>query len=370
MFGSLRVGQIGGIDIELHITFLLIVLWAAWQGTIFFGGLRGAAYGILLILLLFSCVLLHELGHGFQARTLGIGVERITLLPIGGLAKLESIHNSPRDELLITLAGPAVNLGLALILGGITVVLGHPGIVAFRVATLAQAGLPVIDSVLLFLLGVNASLFFFNMLPAFPMDGGRVVRALLALVIDYVPATRIAATIGRVIAGLLTIIGMFGLRRLGLGPNPLLVLLAIMVYVGATQETIQVRQRDALSRVAVEEVANGLNHALSPSDPITPALAQGLFAQHAILPVVVDARLIGLLTPKELRRTTGLPSPTYVAHIMRTDFPVLTLGETLWTALEVLRTYKLEAVPVVHNGNLQGMLTLEDINRFWRGPRL
>lgn len=363
MPGSVRIGKIGGVDVEIHVTFLLTVLWAAWQGAQVFGGLAGAIYGTAMIVLVFLCVLLHELGHGMQARAVGVGVQRITLLPIGGLTRLESTHATPRQELLITLAGPAVNLGLAAILGGLMLLLGQP-VRGWRSLALGSGlGFPGPESMLPFLVGANLSLFAFNMLPAFPMDGGRVVRSLLALLVGYETATRLAAVLGRLMAFVLVGVGLLGLRSFGMAPNPLLLVVGLIVYFGASQEAAHARHRLALSSIAVGQVTQPNGHALRPSDPITPSLTNGLFAQHAVLPVVVDSRVIGLLTPQELRASTSLPDPTYVAHVMRTDYPVLHSSETLWTALDVLRTHELAAVPVVRNGALHGMLTLDDIRR-------
>ena len=188
--GTIRVARIGGIAVDIHFTFALVVLWGAFSGW-----QRGPVLGVLAILLLFGCVLLHELAHGLQARASGLVVRRVILLPIGGLALLETPASKPWQELVIALAGPLLNLGLAAA-AGIAILIIDPAY-AFTLDVFTRTTLaPGIEGALLYLLSINLSLFLFNMLPAFPMDGGRVLRASLALMAPYVVATRISAWIG------------------------------------------------------------------------------------------------------------------------------------------------------------------------------
>lgn len=362
MIGSIRIGKISGISIEIHATFLLTILWAAWQGARAFGSLVGALYGCLSILLLFGCVFLHELGHSLQARAFGIGVRRITLLPIGGLARLEASRYAPSREFFITLAGPAVNLVLAAITV-LAVAFTNPDPVLYAIRVWSPLARPSLNSSLVLLLLANLSLFAFNMIPAFPMDGGRILRSLLAMVISYPAATRIATALGQLIGLALAAIGLVGMPLYGVRPNLGLVIIGFMVFGGALQENRYVQRKAALSSIAVGQVANHHNGALSPSDRVTAVM----FARQAVLPVVVGSKLIGLVTPRELQNISQLARvPTTVAQVMRTDFPVLAVSETLWSALEVLRANRLEAVPVVQDGKLHGMVTLNDIHRAWR----
>ncbi|HEX9921394.1 MAG TPA: site-2 protease family protein, partial [Anaerolineae bacterium] len=190
---SIKLGRIFGIDIKMHLTFLLILGWGAFA----YGGSAGPLYGLIVTLGLFSLVLLHELGHSLAALGYGIPVRDITLLPIGGVARLERMPEKPLHELVVALAGPAVNVILAVILLPIVMVLNGGRANLFSLGLATEPGLL---SWLGFLLMANVSLALFNMIPAFPLDGGRVFRAFLSFFTDYHRATQIAATVGRILA--------------------------------------------------------------------------------------------------------------------------------------------------------------------------
>ena len=228
---SYRIARVSGIDVKIHITFLLLLAyfgWVNWQS----GGVPAAAEAVGFILLLFLCVLLHEFGHALAARMYGIRTPDITLLPIGGVARLERMPEKPWQELVVAVAGPAVNVGIAL---GLFVVLAAK----FRFSDLME--IERLDGDLLAsLLSVNIMLVVFNAIPAFPMDGGRVLRALLAMRFDYVLATKIAARVGQGIAILFLVAGFFG--------SSMLMFIAIFVFMGAQQELAFARYREALSR--------------------------------------------------------------------------------------------------------------------------
>src|SRR5688572_19607479 len=210
---SLRILTVSGIGIYVHITFLILV---AWIGAIFFqsGGAVHAVHGIVLILAVFACVVLHEFGHALTAKKFGIKTRDITLLPIGGVARLERMPEDPKQELWVALAGPAVNVVIAAVL---FVVLQFTGGMESP-STLSVTGGPFLGRLLI----VNSCLVLFNMLPAFPMDGGRIVRALLAMRMDYMKATQIAAGLGQGMACLFGFIGLFS--------NPFLVFIALFVW--------------------------------------------------------------------------------------------------------------------------------------------
>jgi len=367
--GSIRVARISGIAIEVHITFILVILWGAWQGWSQYGGLEGALYGVLLMILLFGCILLHELGHGLQARAFGLAVRRITLLPIGGLAQLESPPAYPLHELTIALAGPVVNLGLALLLI-ITTYLIQPFVFANWIdqAILLFFSPPSVPGLLLYLFGANLILFVFNMIPAFPMDGGRVLRSALALVIDYELATRIAAWIGRLLAISMSVIGLVGWPPAQIPPNPLMLVLGFMVFFGARQEEFYVRRQRALVRVEVSKLTRPSAEIIAPWDVITGTLVAHLFRHEKTLPVLVEGRLVGLLTYQDVRRaySRGLDPSSTVAHVMRTTFPNVKLSDTLWVALQEMNSFQLAVLPVLENDLFQGVISLDDINRAWQ----
>lgn len=362
--GSIRIGRIGGIAVDIHLSFALVIVWGAWQGWARFGSVRGAAFGVLAVVLLFVSVLLHELGHGLQARAFGLLVRRITLLPIGGLVELETSPSYYWHELVVTLAGPMVNLGLALVVGSIAYLIQPFSLASWPdyLLLLAPAGTM---TALLYVFWVNLVLFFFNMLPAFPMDGGRVVRAALAILSNYEVGTRIAAWSGRLMALGLAAFGARGLLVEGVNPNPILVVVALIVWVGAQQEDVYVRRRRALVRVEIEDVYRDSEQGVAPWDPLTQQLANRVTKAGGTLPVVVGERVVGLLTADEARRALRHRQPRTVAHVMQTQFPVVAPQETLWVALQEMSTYQLAALPVMRGQMFCGIISLDDIKRIW-----
>jgi len=226
---SLKLGKIAGIDVYLHWTFFLLL------GLVFFSdlgqgtGVPSAIQAVLFVLALFGCIVLHELGHALAARRYGIPTRDITLLPIGGVARLERMPREPKQELWVAVAGPLVNVAIATCLAATLLVIRSG-----RVEVLAQ-----ISGFLWPLLLMNLFLVAFNMLPAFPMDGGRVLRALLACKLEYVRATRIAARVGQAMALLFIAAGGFGymtgLKALS-APQPMLVLIGAFIFIGARNE--------------------------------------------------------------------------------------------------------------------------------------
>ena len=363
--GTIRVAKIGGIAVDIHFTFALVVLWGAFSGWQRGGGLEGAVLGIVAILVLFGCVLLHELGHGLQARTLGLVVRRVILLPIGGLALLETPPSRPWHELVIALAGPLVNLGLMAV-AVIAIVVTNPAFV-FTTDILTRATVaPGIEGVLVYLLSINLSLFLFNMLPAFPMDGGRVLRAGLALLTPYVVATRIASWIGRGLAALMALMGVIGFFAYGLGQYLLLIVVGLVVYYGAYNEEVYVRRQWALARVEVGQIYQKRIETVSPWDNLTAALITKLFKYERILPVIVDERIVGLLGYDEAHKFVNKAQAVTVAHVMRTDFPTLGLRDTLWVALQAMTTDHLTLLPVVEGNRFRGVVSLDDIDQAWR----
>ncbi len=362
--GELRIGKVGGIAISVHPTFALVLIWAAWQGLIQYGNLAGAGYSVLSIGLLFACVLLHELGHGIQAHALGLPVRGITLLPFGGLIQLETNPSHPWQELLVALAGPLVNLGLAMTIWIVVALIQPLGIRGWSDYILFRAT-PGVNTLLLYLMWANVILFLFNMLPAFPMDGGRVMRGALAILSNYETGTRIAAWLGRILAVGLVIIGLFGWPPSGVVINPLLLVVAAVVYLGAHQEDLYVRRRRALVRVEVGDVCHTVSEALAPWDPVTRTLARRLKGNRA-LPVMVGERLVGLVTAYDMRRPLGKVNSLTVAHIMRSDFPLLRPHDTLWVALQEMSANQLATLPVVQGNAFCGLVSLDDVRNAWR----
>jgi Zn-dependent protease len=228
---SWKLGRVAGIDVYLHPTFLLVLLFP--------GVLSGGLLSVLLVLAVFGCVLLHEFGHALMARRFGIETEDITLYPIGGVARLQRMPRAPGAELLIALAGPAVNF----VIVGALAVLGLLGLDQLFVGT----GLGIFLSLLL---TINLTLGLFNLIPAFPMDGGRVLRAVLSGWLSRAQATSIAATIGRTLA---ILFGIYGILMLPSTHNPIPVALAAFIYFAARAEEIQVLHEERRRRYPVQE---------------------------------------------------------------------------------------------------------------------
>jgi Zn-dependent protease len=230
---SLRIAKLAGIDIFIHFTFLILLTWVAFIQWKLNGSIGAAFSGVVFILAIFACVVLHELGHALAAKKYGIKTRDIILLPIGGLARLEKMPDKPIQELWVALAGPAVNIGIVIVLAIYLLITNSFA----PVNQLTMSTAPFIERIL----GVNIFLVLFNMVPAFPMDGGRVLRALLATRLAYIRATQVAANLGQGIALLFGVIGLFY--------NPILLFIAFFVWMGAAQETRMARAKSALDRI-------------------------------------------------------------------------------------------------------------------------
>ena len=357
---SLKVGTVGGIDIKIPFTFIFIVLWAAAQGASDMGGMRGAAFATVSVLLLFLCVTLHELGHSLIARRLGVRVKDITLLPIGGVARLETMPEKPSHELLIAAAGPLVNFVIALGLG-LALLLMMGARLFFNLGHLARLmlGPDSFLSLVVYLLSANLVLGIFNLIPAFPMDGGRMLRAFLAAWTSYPRATRIAVRVGQVMA--------VGLALLAFSPfgNISLVLVALFVFTGASYEDQMVQSRAALRELLVRH-ALPLRpvYAVAPEDTLASVMEMGHSAGQYDFPVVRERILEGILARNDLlaalRQVGGA---TRVEQTMRRDFPRVSYDDPLLHAQQLIAQSGLTALPVFDQARFLGLITLEDINR-------
>lgn len=346
---SWRLGKIAGIDVYVHFTFLLLLGWVGWQHYQVKPTVGYVFIGLASIAVLFFIIVLHELGHALAARRYGIQTKDITLLPIGGLARLERMPDDPKEELVVALAGPLVNVVIAasLFIGLSLADELHPWDVLA-----APGGKYVVQ-----LMWVNVILAVFNLIPAFPMDGGRVLRALLALRTDYVKATAIAASIGQGMAVLFGFAGLFW--------NPMLLFIALFVWVGAEQEAKMVALGSALSAIPVRDAMMTRFHALRPEDSLGEAAnaAQGGFQQD--FPVMDGAHLVGLLPRSALITALQKSSPASpVAETMKRDFAVVSPADALDHVFELLSGDEpAEMVPVMQDGQLVGLLTHDSIGR-------
>ena len=348
---SWQFGTVAGIGLYVHATFFLLI---AWVGITYWlaGGSAAALSGIAFILALFACVVLHELGHALTARRYGIRTRDITLLPIGGVSRLERIPDDPRQEVWVSLAGPAVNVVIAAAL--YAWLLLSQTLRPF--SALTMAGGPFLERLLL----VNVSLAVFNLLPAFPMDGGRVLRALLAMRMDYVRATQVAAYVGQAMAL------AFGL--LGLFTNPFLVFIALFVWIGAAQEASMVQMRTGLSGIPVSRAVLTDFHSVAPDDAAKRVLDLILAGSQQDFPVVdggQGGRVAGVLLRSDvLKALAQRGSDWRVRDIMRREFEVVDAADMLDTAFARLQSCNCHTLPVTSRGALVGLLTMENVGEF------
>jgi Zn-dependent protease/CBS domain-containing protein len=312
---------------------------------------------LLLMLAVFGIVILHECGHALTARRYGIHTRDITLLPIGGIARLERMPREPKEELLVALAGPAVNVVLAAVLYGAMALTGARGV---RLALEQAAAGPGLTSALAQLIAINVWLAAFNLLPAFPMDGGRVLRALIAMRShDYVRATMTAARVGRAFAFLFALIGIFWLQ------SPTLALVALFVWIAATGEALAVQTSAALEHVPLSGVMVTDFRTLAPNDTLEHAAELTIDGFQQDFPVVDRGALVGMLTQRALLR--GLAqhgSGAIVAEAMQRDFPTASVDDPPESALERLRGAQGGTMPVLRGQELVGVLTSDNVSEF------
>ncbi len=342
-----KIGRIFGIDIYIHATFVLLLGWVAFSHV---AGGAGAIYrGLALVVAVFTIVVMHELGHALMAKRFGIRTRDITLLPIGGVSRLERIPEKPIEELLVTAAGPAVNVVLALLLWAA---------LAFAGVSTSPTGLAVVGgSFLTKLMWVNVTLAVFNLLPAFPMDGGRVLRAALALKMDYVHATEIAARLGQGMALL------FG--GLGLLFNPILLFIAIFVWMGARQESTMVGLKRALSGVPIGSAMVTEFRVLSPSDRLSSAAEHIVAGFQHDFPVVDGTRLVGVLTRSDVVRGLSVDGgEASVASAMHRGFATAHPTDMLEGVLSGIQLPEAVPIVVVRDDSVVGIMTAENIGEF------
>src|SRR5215211_3304187 len=275
-----KLGRFAGIDVYVHATFLLLIGWVGYSHWLENQNWGEVLSGILFILALFLCVVLHEYGHALTARRYGIKTRDITLYPIGGVARLERMPDKPIEELWVALMGPAVNVVIAALIFVYLFVTNN--LVPMDQLTVASG------SFLARLMAVNVSLVLFNLIPAFPMDGGRVLRALLAMRMDYVRATQIAANIGQGLAFVFGFIGLFS--------NPFLLFIAFFVWIGASQEASMVQMKNSVSGIPVTRAMLTDFKTLSPRDTLSQVVGLILAGSQHDFPVLdATGKVIGIL---------------------------------------------------------------------------
>jgi Zn-dependent protease/CBS domain-containing protein len=359
--GSFRVARIKGIEIRVHMTFALALLWAAldwglWRGL----GVTGALYGVALIGLLFVCVTLHELAHSLVARRYGAVVRDITLLPIGGVARLEGLPERPAQEFLMALAGPAVNVALAALIGAVALpLLGWRALDSLSLLFRRLNSISL-EKLLVDLLTANLGLAFFNLLPAFPMDGGRVLRALLASRMDELEATRIATRVGQ---GLAVMLGLAGIFTGALN----LTLVAVFIFFGAGQEWRGTQLASALRQVPASAALIREGMMLSPHERLGRAVEITLRTGQTDFAIFDRGYLVGVLTREDVAEGFRRYGPNVlVERVMGTDFPVAQASETLLDLQRKMQASGSSAISVVEEGHFLGLATLGSVRNALR----
>ena len=348
---SWKLGEIAGIGIYIHATFLLVIGWVGlthWRDG---QSIEATLVGIGFILALFGCVLLHELGHSLTAKKYGIKTRDITLLPIGGVARLERMPDDPKQELWVALMGPAVNVVIAAVLF-ISLFLTNSLV---PLESMEMTSGPFWERLMM----VNLFLVAFNMIPAFPMDGGRVLRALLATRLAYTKATHIAATIGQGIAFIFGFIGLF--------TNPFLVFIALFVWIGAAQESSMVQIQSSLDGIPVNQAMITNFRTLLPLSTLADAVELTLSGSQQDFPVVEGERVVGVLVQGDLLVALAQQGKdTPVSGVMQTDFETAEAFEMLQTLFVRMQSCNCRTVPVTRFGRLVGLITMENIGEFLR----
>ncbi|MEO8679681.1 MAG: site-2 protease family protein [Vicinamibacterales bacterium] len=349
MAWSWKLGRAAGIDVYVHVTFLMVIGWIAlvyWnQSHSYAAVVSGVGY----ILALFACVVLHEFGHALTAARYGIRTRDITLLPIGGVARLERMPEVPIQEFWVALAGPAVNVVIA---AALFLYLNASGNWE-PVSELSVATGGFVERVML----ANVMLALFNLLPAFPMDGGRVLRALLATRMEYTRATERAAAIGQGMAILLGFIGLLG--------NPMLIFIALFVWIGAGQEASMALMKSALGGIPLRRAMLTDFRTLAPANTLGDAVDLLLASSQQDAPVVADGRLAGILTRQDLLTALARGGRTaLVGEHMKTDCPTADAAEMLEAALLRMQGHNCRTMPVLERGVMVGVVTMDNVGEF------
>ncbi len=347
-----RIARVSGIDIKVHITFLLILILGGmqWGRT---HGVPGFLFGVVLMMALFACVTLHELGHSLAAQRFNVPVREIVLLPIGGVAMLGKLPEKPFQELIIAAAGPLVNVFIA----GILTLFVAPAFTTLDGHGLVEGAMqqPSFQAFLLWLLVANITLVAFNLIPAFPLDGGRMLRAFLAMFTDYAKATRIAATIGQ---GFAVVLGILGV----MSGNFILAIIAVFIFFGAGMESFQAKAKTVLDTLRIGDAYNKHALQLVPGDRISRVVDYILTSYQPDFAVVLGGNLHGVVTRDDVMRTLAKRGDDpYVAEIMQRDVIRVEAHRSLDEVQERMGQENARLVAVYSGDRYLGLVSREDL---------
>lgn len=350
MTRSLTVARVRDVDVRLHPTFALVFLWVLidWRRIGIGGSPGGVLFTLLVVLLIFACVLVHEFGHVFMARQHGVRVHDVSLSAIGGVARMEQLPIEPRAEIAIALAGPAANLALVSALAPLMLLAGIVSGFSSLEEYAQTVFRPSLTGFLTTLIYANLLLIVTNLLPAFPMDGGRVFRASLTALCGRETATRVAALLGEGLAVLFLIFSVVVVQSV------ILALLAIFVMVIAFAEDRAVRVESSLRRMRVGQFALWDMGGISPSQPLTYALRGG----PRDLAVTHEGRVVGMLWRNRLLAELARATPRRtVADVMDADAISVDADTPVFEVQRIMSEHNCWSVPVTESGLYRGMFT-------------
>ena len=347
---SFSIGKVFGINFRIHVTFFLLLVFI-FLSVLAEHGIGKALLATLFICAVFVCVLIHEVGHSLIARRFGTQVRSITLLPIGGVAAMEEIPEKPMQEIAMAIVGPFINLVIA---GVLYAFVGHWSGIGVQDMYPDSAGTFVGG-----LISVNIILAIFNLIPAFPMDGGRVLRGIFAMYMNYVKATSLAVSVGQAIAMLFIFYGVFF--------NLWLALIGVFLYIGAGGEKQHVLLRSVLHDVPASEAMTTEFRSLRPDELLSSAMKHFHHGCQDDFPVIGQGGDIeGILTRDRILASIhekGLDVP--VAEVMDRSFAHVTPDMPLDEVYGQLLANKKTAIAVVEHGTVKGIIGLDGISRYF-----
>ena len=343
MKGSFRLFKIFGISVNIHITFILLFLLV----------LSGGIKWVFVMSGVFFFVTVHELCHSLMAKRFGIKVREITLLPIGGVASMTKMPEKPLQEFLISIAGPLSNISVILIFFfPLKYILGEEVLLhSWSTATWPLA--------IAYVYWINLALAGFNLIPAFPMDGGRILRSILAVKLGYRRATKIAATFGHIFALLFAYVGIVKW-------NIMLIAIAIFIYMSASSEEFQIDVRETLKKFKVRDILSRDFFTVTSEATLAKVLELTFHSHQENFPVIEDGRFVGFLTRQDVAASihkSGVDAK--VEDVMRRDFPKAKESDSLIRVQGVMQESNMTALPIMKDAEVVGVITLEDIGRVY-----
>lgn len=341
MRASFRIFRVFGIDVEVHISLLILLILLIYAFSVSpppygfegFPEVERIILSTLAAIGLFGSILAHELGHSLVARRYGVKIKGIMLFIFGGVAMMENLPKKPREEFMIAISGPVTSFGLGTI-------------------SLFLSSIPVAEVRAFFLLFgyINIILGVFNLIPAFPMDGGRILRSFLAERRSYVEATKIAAETGRTLAILMAIFGIF--------TNPWLILIALFIYIGANEEERLVLLENVLGRVSVADVMSTDVVTVSPEMRVSEVIDLILKTKHLGFPVVDDGRIVGIIT---LHDIIGVDPEERIGNVMSREVVTISPDKSAFDAFKIMSEMGIGRLPVVEDGRIVGIVSRSDL---------